>query len=127
MEDIRNKVFDKERFNIDKERLKIIYCESPKRDAKPLSAILPSVMNSLEAPVQDSILILRDNWNSLFGEQISKYSQPAFLKNKCLFIYVFDSGWISELKKSSKLMLLNLNKNFNSITINNIKLIYKEF
>ena len=30
MEDIRNKVFDKERFNIDKERLKIIHCESPK-------------------------------------------------------------------------------------------------
>ena len=79
MEDIRNKVFDKERFNIDKERLKIIHYESPKRDAKPLSAILPSVINSLEAPVQDSILILRDNWNSLFGEQISKYSQPAFL------------------------------------------------
>ena len=126
MEDIRNKIFNKERFEIDKDRLKILHYESPRRDAKPLKDILPSIIKTLDEPIQDSILILRENWIELFGEQISKFSQPAFIKNRCLFIYVFHPGWINELKKSSKLILVKLNENFNSIIISDIKLIYKD-
>ncbi|MEC8517299.1 MAG: DUF721 domain-containing protein [Verrucomicrobiota bacterium] len=126
MEDIRNKIFNKERFEIDKDRLKILHYESAKRDAKPIKDILPSIIKTLDEPIQDSILILRDNWLKLFGEQISKFSQPAFIKNRCLFIYVFHPGWITELKKSSKLILVKLNENFNSIIIRDIKLIYKD-
>lgn len=126
MEDIRNKIFNKERFEIDKDRLKILHYESPKRDAKPIKDILPSIIKTLDEPIQDSILILRDNWLKLFGVQISKFSQPAFIKNSCLFIYVFHPGWITELKKSSKLILVKLNENFNSIIIRDIKLIYKD-
>ena len=126
MEDIRNKIFNKERFEIDKDRLKILHYESPRRDAKPIKDILPSIIKTLDEPIQDSILILRENWIELFGEQISKFSQPAFIKNRCLFIYVFHPGWITELKKSSKLILVKLNENFNSIIIRDIKLIYKD-
>ena len=59
MEDIRNKIFNKERFEIDKDRLKILHYESPKRDAKPIKDILPSIIKTLDEPIQDSILILR--------------------------------------------------------------------
>ena len=126
MEDIRIKTFDKERFKIDKDRLKILNYESPKRDAKPIKDILPLIVKALDEPIQDSVIILRENWIELFGEQISKFSQPAFIKNKCLFIYVFHPGWISELKKNAKLILFKLNENFNSINIRDVKLIYRD-
>ena len=61
------------------------------KDAKPIKDILPSVIKPLDEPIQDSILILRDNWLKLFGEQISKFSQPAFIKKMLIYI-CFSSG-----------------------------------
>lgn len=93
----------------------------PKRDVKTVGELLKDVLSSFEQPVQESVLILRDAWPKLTGEQIAKHSEPGFIKDFALYIFVDHPGWMPELERMKRPLLMKLQAQYRELRIRQLR------
>ena len=121
MEQPRHSKRNKERWDIDRIRYKMEQPPAPIRDVKSVGDILKDVVLGLEQPVQESVLILRESWEKLVGEQIAKHSSPEFIKGYALYIFVDHPGWMPELERHKLPLLMKLQSNYREMRIRHIR------
>ncbi len=90
---------------------------SPNREIRSLGDILPDVLEGLERPQSENILILRNAWSELVGEQIAKHSAPGFIKDFALHVFVDHPGWMPELERIKRILLQKLQARFRELRI----------
>ena len=87
------------------------------RDAAPLEKILESVVSELNQPEDPRISILRDKWASIVGPQNAKYSQPGAIQGINLLIQISHPGWLPELRKHARKILMEIQRNYPELKI----------
>ena len=122
MEDPRNSTPNRARWNIDKVRFHLDTRPAPNREIRGIQEILRDVMEGLETPQSDNILILRDAWPELVGPQIASHSQPLSLEYFALRIGVDHPGWMHELKRTERLLLQQLQCRYPDLRIRKLQL-----
>lgn len=120
MEDPRHSKRNRAREELDQIRYRLDSCPSPRRDVRSLSDILPDVISGLERPENEDVLVLRKAWPKLCGEQIAKHSEPRFMKDHCLFVYVDHPGWLPELERIKRLLLQKLQAKYGMLKIRSL-------
>lgn len=120
MEQPRKSKLNLARWNMDKVRYHLDKPPSPNRDIRELDAILKDVLDGLEQPQSENILILRDAWSELVGAQIAQHSTPGFVKNFSLHVFVDHPGWIPELECAKRLLLQKLQSKYRELRIRRI-------
>lgn len=126
MEQPRNSKQNKDRWDIDRVRFKMAQPPAPQRDVKSMAEILKDVVGGLEQPVQESVLVLRESWKKLVGEQIAKHSSPGFIKDFALYIFVDHPGWMPELERQKRPLLMKLQSNYREMRIRHIRFQLKQ-
>ncbi|MCK4565133.1 MAG: DUF721 domain-containing protein, partial [Verrucomicrobia bacterium] len=86
-------------------------------DIRSIDGILKDVIDGLEQPQSENILILRDAWSELVGEQIAKHSTPGFIKDFALNVFVDLPGWMPELERIKRLLLQKLQSQYRELRI----------
>lgn len=117
MEQARNSRPDRDRWDIDKVRLHLDQPMPPNRDIRGLDDILKDVLDGLEQPVQENVLMLRKAWPELAGEQIARHCEPGFIKDFALHIFVDHPGWVPELERIKGVLLQKLQARFRDMRI----------
>ena len=128
MEDPRDKKINKDRWDLDCERLRTDKYFTPHRHIKNIEEVIPAVMENLSKPIQPSVVILRDNWRNLWEETLNKemgpkyaeHSQPGFIKDYNLCIFVFNSSWLSEFEINKSILLDKIKTSYDSLNIRKI-------
>ena len=82
-----------------------------------MDEILKDVVDGLEQPQSENILILRDAWSKLVGSQIAKHSAPGFIKDFSLHVFVDHPGWMPELERIKRLLLQKLQSQYRDLRI----------
>jgi len=108
------------RWDLDKVRFKLNKPEAPRREIRSIDGILQQVMDGLEQPQSEHILLLRDAWPKLVGPQIAKHSSPGFIKDWALYIRVDHPGWLPEIKRNGSIILTKLKANYPSLSIRRV-------
>lgn len=62
-----------------------------------------------DAPIPKTLI---ENWSAIVGPQVAQHSAPAYVRNSILHIFANHPGWLSELKRLPKQLLL---KRFSSV------------
>ncbi|MEN8253971.1 MAG: DUF721 domain-containing protein [Verrucomicrobiota bacterium] len=101
---------DKVRFHLEKP-------PAPNRDILGIDDILKDVVAGLEQPVQENILMLRKAWPKLVGAQIAKHSEPGFIKEFALHVFVDHPGWMPELERIKGMLLKKLQSRYRELRI----------
>lgn len=109
------------RWDIDRVRYKLDKPMSPKRDMKSVSDILKDVVSDFDQPVQESIMVLRNAWGKLTGQAIAKHSEPGYIKDYALVVFVDHPGWIPELERMKRPLLLKLQSNYREMQIRHLR------
>ena len=122
MEDPRNSTPNRARWNIDKVRFHLDTRPAPNREIRGIQEILRDVMEGLEQPQCENMLILRDAWPELVGPQIARHSQPLSLEYFTLRIGVDHPGWMPELKRTERLLLHQLQSRYPDLRIRRLHL-----
>ena len=117
MEQPRKSKRNTARWDMDKVRYKLDKPLAPNREIRSLGDILPDVLEGLEQPQSENILILRDAWPKLVGAQISKHSEPGFVKDFALYVYVDHPGWMPELERFKRVLLQKLQSQYRELRI----------
>lgn len=125
MEQPRNSRWNKDRWALDQIRFRMDHRPSPKRDIKSVGDILKDVVGGLEQPVQESVLVLRESWKKLAGEQIAKHSEPGFIKDYALHVFVDHPGWMPELERHKRPLLMKLQSGYSEMRIRQIRFLLK--
>ena len=105
---------DKARFHLDKP-------SAPNREIRGIGDILKDVVDGLEQPVQENVLVLRKAWSELAGVQIAKHSEPGFIKDFVLYIFVDHPGWMPELKRMTRPLLDNIQSSYRELRIRQLR------
>ena len=105
------------RWDLDKVRYKMGKPPAPKREIRSLGDILPNVMEGLEVPKNENILLLRDAWPKLVGVQIAQHSEPGFIKDFALNVFVDLPGWLPELERIKRMLLQKLQSQYKELRI----------
>ncbi len=105
---------DKVRYHLDKP-------PAPNRDFKSVADILKDVVGGLEQPTQENVLILREAWPKLVGAQIAKHSEPGFIKDFKLFVFVDHPGWMPELERLKRPLLIKLQSSYRELRIRQLQ------
>ena len=105
---------DRVRYHLDKP-------PAPKRDVKAVGDILKDVLSSFEKPVQESVLTLRDAWPKLTGEQVAKHSEPGFIKDFALYVFVDHPGWLQELERMKRPLLMKIQSQYRELRIRQLR------
>ncbi len=121
MEQPRKNKLNIDRWDMDKVRYHLDVPPSPKRDVKSIAEILKTVVEGFEQPVQENILVLREAWPKLVGVQIAKHSEPGFIKDFQLYIFVNHPGWIPELERIKRMLLQKLQSSYRELNIRQIR------
>ncbi len=121
MEQPRHSKRNQDRWDIDRVRYKLDKPPSPQREIKSVGDILKDVVGGLEQPVQESVLILRESWEKLVGVQIAKHSEPGFIKDFALYIFVDHPGWMPELERHKRSLLMKLQSSYREMRIRHIR------
>ena len=121
MEQPRKSKQDHARWNMDKVRFHLSKPPPPKRDVRELSAILEDVVKGLEQPTQDSILVLRKAWPKLVGGPNATHSEPGFIKNFTLNVFVDHPGWMPELERLKRPLLMKIKSSYRTMNIRNLR------
>ena len=108
MEQARNSKPNRDRWDMDKVRFHLNKPISPKREIRGIEDILKDVVEGLEQPVHENVLVLRKAWPELAGEQISQHSEPGFIKDFALHVFVDHPGWMPELERIKGMLLQKL-------------------
>lgn len=102
---------------MDKVRYHLGRQPAPKRDVRSLDQILKDVVDGLEEPQCENILILRAAWPKLVGPQIAKHSEPGFIKDFTLHIYVNHPGWLPELQRIKRTLLHKFQSQYRELRV----------
>lgn len=105
------------RWDLDQIRYCIGKAPAPNREIRSLGEILPDVMDGLETPQSENILILRRAWPKLVGEQIAQHSTPAFIKDFALYIDIDLPGWMPELVRIKRVLLQKLQAQYRELNV----------
>ena len=106
---------------MDKVRYHLAKPPAPQRDCKTVGDILKDVVEEFEQPVQDNVRLLREAWPKLVGAQIAKHSEPGFIKDFQLHVFVDHPGWIPELERSKRMLLQTLQSNYRELRIRGLR------
>ncbi len=121
MEQPRNSKINRDRWDMDKVRYHLDKPPVPNRDIRSVGDILKDVVAGLEQPTQENILILRESWPKLVGAQIAKHSQPGFIKDFQLIVFVDHPGWMPELERIKRPLLVKLKSTYKELRIRQIR------
>lgn len=113
MEESRNINKYNERWDIDRERLKLSKPISPIRKIKSIDMIIETIVDDINKPIQESIILLRNNWDEIWknilneemGGKFAEQTSPICIKKNILYISVFHSAWINELRVRKKMLI----------------------
>lgn len=122
MEHPRNSRTDQARWELDKVRCYLEKQPSPNREIRGIGEILADVLEGLDEPVPETVLVLRDAWSELAGPQISRHSRPIALENFTLRICVDHPGWLAEIERTKRLLLRKLQAGYPSLGIRQLQL-----
>ncbi len=127
MEDPRNSKRNDARWYIDKIRYHLAKPVAPNREIRRIDSVLKDVLDGLEEPPCENILVLRNAWPELVGKQIAKHSQPVSLEYNTLRISVDHPGWLPELERSKRILLQKLQAQYPDLRIRKLylKLIHR--
>ena len=120
MEQPRKSKRNTARWDMDRVRYHLSRPPAPNREIRSLGDILPDVLEGLEQPQSENILILRDAWPKLVGEQIAKHSEPGFTKDFALYVFVDHPGWMPELERIKRHLLQKLQAQYRELRIRNL-------
>jgi len=87
------------------------------REAEEVSSILRSVVDGLERPVDQRISVLCSEWKEIAGIQIAQHSEPGFIKNFALHIFVDHPGWMSDLVRTKQMILMKVQRKYPNLKI----------
>jgi len=121
MEQPRNSPLNRDRWDMDKVRYHLDTPPAPKRDAKSVAEVLKDVVEGLSEPVQANVVLLREVWPELAGAQIAKHSQPGFIKDYALHVFVDHPGWLAELERMKRPLLLKLQSAYSEMRIRSLR------
>lgn len=123
MEHARNSKPNRDRWDIDRVRFHLDKPLSPHREIRGIDDILKDVVEGLEQPVQENILMLRKAWSELVGAQIAKHSEPGFIKEFTLHVFVDHPGWMPELERIKGMLLQKLQSRYRELRIRKLNLL----
>jgi predicted nucleic acid-binding Zn ribbon protein len=123
MEQARNNKPQRDRWDIDKVRFHLDKPPAPHREIRGLDEILKDVVDALEQPVQENILVLRKAWPELVGTQIAQHSEPGFIKDFMLHVFVDHPGWMPELERIKGILLQKLQSRYGNMRIRRLNFI----
>jgi len=121
MEQPRNSKPDRDRWDMDKVRFHLAKPPAPSREIRGIGDILKDVVGGLEQPVQENVLVLRKAWPELVGVQIAKHSEPGFIKDFALYVFVDHPGWMPELKRIDRPLLAKLQSSYRELRIRRLR------
>lgn len=121
MEQPRNSRNNPDRWDIDRVRFRLDKQPAPNRDIRGIGDVLKDVVEGLEQPVQENVLVLRDAWPKLVGAQIAKHSEPGFIKDNALYVFVNHPGWLPELERMKRMLLQKLQSNYRELRIHQLR------
>ena len=114
------------RWDLDKVRYCLSKPPAPNREIRSLGDILPDVLAGLEIPQSENILILRKAWPALVGAQIAQHSEPGFIKDFMLYVYVDHPGWMPELERQKWFLLQKLQSQYRELRIRRLNLLLEQ-
>ena len=117
MEQPRKSKRNTARWDMDKVRYHLGKPPAPNREIRAIDGILQDVLDGLEQPQGENILILRDAWPKLVGAQIAKHSEPGFIKEFALYVFVDHPGWMPELERIKRMLLQKLQSRYRELRI----------
>ena len=123
MEQARNSKPNRDRWDMDKVRFHLDKPLSPNREIRGIDDILKDVVEGLEQPVQENVLVLRKAWSELVGEQIAQHSEPGFIKDFALHVFVDHPGWMPELERIKGMLLQKLQARYREMRIRKLILL----
>jgi len=121
MEQPRNSKTGRDRWDMDKVRFHLEKQPAPRRDFKSVGDVLKDVVEGFEQPVQENVLILREAWPKLVGSQIAKHSEPGFIKDFQLYVFVDHPGWLPELERIKRMLLQKLQSSYRELRIRGLR------
>ena len=121
MEQPRNSKINRDRWDMDKVRYHLSKPPTPNRDVRSISDILTDVVAGLEQPTQENVLVLRKAWEKLVGAQIAKHSEPGFIKDYQLVVFVDHPGWMPELERIKRPLLVKLQASYRELRIRRLR------
>ena len=121
MEQPRNSKRSRDRWDMDKVRYHLDKPPSPNREIKSVGDILKDVVDGLKQPTQENVLVLRKAWPKLVGEQIAKHSEPGFIKDYALYVFVDHPGWMPELERLKRPLLMKLQNSYRELRIRQLR------
>jgi hypothetical protein len=121
MEEPRNKKVNRDRWELDRVRFQMDKPMAPQRDPVAVKDIVADVAAGLEQPLQESIRVLRSVWSQLVGPSISLYSEPGFIKEGILYVFVSQAGWISELERNRRSLLFKIENQYTEMDIRRLQ------
>jgi len=117
MEQPRKSKRNMARWDLDKVRFKLEKPQPPHREIRSIDTILQQVMDGLEQPQSEHILLLRDAWPKLVGPQIAKHSSPGFIKDWTLYVRVNHPGWLPEMKRNNSVIFKKVKAKYPTLPI----------
>ena len=111
------------RWDLDKVRYHMSKPPAPNREIRSLGDILPDVVDGLEVPQSENILILRKAWPKLVGAQIAQHSEPGFIKDFALNVFVDLPGFVPELERIKRMLLQKLQSQYRELRIRRLNFI----
>ena len=127
MEQPRKNPPNRDRWDMDRVRYHLDNPPPPMRDIKTVGEVLRDVVGAMEEPVQDNVRLLRDSWPKLAGEQIASHSRPSFIKDFVLHVGVDHPGWLAELERMKRPLLLKLQSAYRELGIRQLRFFLGSF
>ena len=123
MEQPRKSKRNAARWDMDKVRYCLGKPPAPHREIRGIGDILQDVVEGLEHPVQENVLMLRNVWPKLVGAQIAKHSEPGFIKDSVLYVFIDHPGWMPELERIKRVLLQKLQAQYRELRIRQLNLL----
>lgn len=121
MEQPRNSKANRDRWDMDKVRFHLAKQPAPQREVKSVGDVLKDVVEGFDQPVQENVLILREAWPKLVGAQIAKHSEPGFIKDFQLHVFVDHPGWLPEIERIKRMLLRKLQSSYRELHIRGLR------
>ena len=126
MEQPRNSKPNPDRWDMDKVRYQLENPPAPNRAILGIDEILTDVIEGLEQPVQDNVLLLRKAWAELTGGPIALHSTPGFIRDFTLHVFVDHPGWMPELERTKGMLLKKLQARYRDLRIRKMTFILEQ-
>jgi len=127
MEEPRNRKVNRDRWELDRVRYQLDQPPAPARDIMALKDLLGAVADGLDQPLQESIRTLKKEWASIVGEPIAMQSEPAFIREDVLYIFVQQAGWLSELSRMRGPLLRKIEGTYSEMNIRKLHFELKRY